>query len=141
MKKYIILWISAIVALSSCTGRYEDAADKASDYTKIIATVNMDSVKSWVAAGTEVSLIDIRQQEDFWAGTIAGAVNIPRGILEFKIADEEFWFNQYMYPPTKESCIVLISSNGNNSALAAITLMQLGYSKIYNLKGGLENNH
>ncbi len=141
MKKHIILLISSIVALTACTGRYEDASDKASDYESQVVALTIDSINSWMEAGMEVTLIDVRQQEDFWAGSITGAVNIPRGILEFKIADEEFWFNQYMYPPTKESTIVLVSSNGDSGILAALSLQQMGYTKIYNLDGGLEKNH
>lgn len=141
MKKYILILICGILALTSCTGRYEDASDKALDYSGVVPSITMDSVNALVKAGAEFNLIDVRQQEDFWGGSLSGAINIPRGILEFKIDDEEFWFGQYMYPPTKETILIVYSSNGNTGILAGLSLIQLGYQKVYNLEGGYEKNH
>ncbi len=34
------------------------------------------------------ALIDVREADEFHAGHIPGAINIPRGLLEFKLSNE-----------------------------------------------------
>ena len=52
-----------------------------------VARQSIDEV-SWDSLPTELEqcfLIDVREPEEFAAGSIEGAINIPRGTLEFKI--------------------------------------------------------
>lgn len=142
MKKNIIPHIISvmIIALStSCIGIYEDGADLAVDVVKQIHQLPIDSLNAMTERNESFTLIDIRQKTDFYSGNIAGSVNIPRGILEFKIADEAFWFEQYMYPPEKNSMIILYSETGDLGALATLSIQRLGYSKVYNLAGGYKS--
>lgn len=141
MKKYIFPVIVILISVSifSCTGIYEDGADVAVDVVKQIQQLPIDSIDALTARNETYTLIDVRQKADFYAGNIAGSVNIPRGILEFKLADEAFWFDQYMYPPEKNSIIILYSETGDLGALATLSLQRLGYTKVYNLIGGYKS--
>ena len=84
----------------------------------------------------EFTLIDVRQKPEFENGAIEGAVNIPRGVLEFKINDDAFWEEEYMYPPTDTTLIILYCKHGSRSILAGESLIKLGYKNISYLKGG-----
>lgn len=64
-------------------------------------------------------------------------VNIPRGILEVKIADPVFREDYYEDTPVKDSTnIIIYSQTGDRGILATETLMKLGYKNVINLKGG-----
>jgi rhodanese-related sulfurtransferase len=72
-------------------------------------------------------LIDVRTPEEFNAGHIAGAVNIPLDTLPERLADFQ-----------TDKPIVLYCRSGNRSAQAAIFLDEVGVTGIYDLGGIIE---
>jgi rhodanese-related sulfurtransferase len=126
----------AISLMASCRGIHEDATDMAACYKPEITSITVDELKQKVEKTEDFLLIDVRQPSDYYTANIPGSVSIPKGLLEFKIASGEFWMEQYMYPPEKNTEIVLYCNGGNNSVLAAIALKQLGYKNVKSLEGG-----
>lgn len=65
-------------------------------------------------------------------GTIAGALRIPRGMIEF-VADEATPF----YEPAlkKDANIYLVCGAGGMAALAGQTLQEMGYQSVINIGG------
>jgi rhodanese-related sulfurtransferase len=84
----------------------------------------------------EVVLIDLREPtEHAENGTIRGAVNAPRGMLEF-YADPSSAYHRPEFDPTRRT--ILYCASGGRSALAAQTLQELGYANVAHLDGGLK---
>ena len=96
-------------------------------------------------------VIDVREPEEFEEGYInqadeetdefpypdAFTVNIPRGLLEFKIDSKKYWDDDLMVNmPPKDEEIVVYCKAGGRAALAAHTLMKMGYTNVKSLKGG-----
>ncbi len=84
-------------------------------------------------------VLDVREPSEFEAGHIPGAVNIPRGVLEFKIgAHPDF-------QGATDRDILVYCQSGGRSALATEALNKLGYKKAVSMAGGfkawLENNY
>lgn len=80
------------------------------------------------------TFIDVREPDEFAAGRIPGARNVPRGFLEVK-ADLEHpkrdaWLAERDRP------LVLYCGGGNRSALAAKTLSEMGFSQVVSLAEG-----
>ena len=79
-------------------------------------------------------IIDVREPEEFALGHIGNAINIPRGVLEFKVDAN--------YPGAIESLsdksvnIVLYCRSGGRSALAAQSLSKMGYKSVMSMAGG-----
>ena len=82
-------------------------------------------------AGSDVVFVDVREPPEWQAGTIGGALCIPRGVLEWRAAVDE---------PLKDKTtpVVVYCKSGGRSALAAQTLQQLGFSDVKSLAGGYE---
>src|SRR5450631_4105778 len=78
-------------------------------------------------AGENFILIDVREPDEHAKGTIAGAVAMPRGILERDI-------DQIV--TDKERKIVLYCAGGFRSALAALSLKKMGFKNVVSLNGG-----
>ena len=78
-------------------------------------------------------LVDVRDPSEVEkSGKIKGAVNISRGMLEFR-ADPE---SQYHNPAFQQGKTVLTyCASGGRSALAAQTLKEMGYQTVYNIGG------
>src|SRR4051794_24065108 len=72
-------------------------------------------------------LVDVREHEEWQQGRIPGAVHIPRGNLEARIEQAA---------PDRARTVVLYCAQGNRSAFAAKTLLELGYEHPVSLQGG-----
>ena len=77
------------------------------------------------------AVIDVRESGEYLAGHLPGAVNIPRGVLEFKIGDNATLAN-------KNLPIVLYCKTGGRAALAAVNLQRMGYGQVRSLTGGFD---
>lgn len=75
-----------------------------------------------------VQLIDVRTSEEFNAGHIEGAINI-----DFK-NDEVFY--QSFQRLDKKNPVYVYCRSGNRSKKSADKLLEMGFSKVYDLKGG-----
>jgi rhodanese-related sulfurtransferase len=84
-----------------------------------------------------VPLVDVREPAEFAEGRIPGAVNIPRGVLEFEV-DGHPAVNCITDPALshREAPVVLSCRSGARSALAAAALKQLGFAEPVSLAGG-----
>ncbi|MFY9259460.1 MAG: rhodanese-like domain-containing protein [Gallionella sp.] len=78
-----------------------------------------------------VTLIDIREPGEFDTAHLLGALNIPRGVLEFKTVDHPALAN-------KDRKIVIYCRSGGRAALSALNLQRLGFSQIVSMAGGIE---
>ena len=78
-------------------------------------------------------LLDVRDGTEVAAtGKAAGAVHIPRGVLEFK-ADLSMPTTDKNFALDKP--IILHCASGGRAALAGKLLKDMGYEKVYNLGG------
>lgn len=105
--------------------------------SQLVAQIKNQIVEITVAdtqnliAQEQVCLIDIREASEYEDGVIDGALKIPRGVLEFKIADEES-------ANTPDAKIILFCRSGNRSALAAASLAKMGYRNTMSMIGGYQ---
>jgi rhodanese-related sulfurtransferase len=79
----------------------------------------------------DVLIVDVRDPTEIAAsGKVAGAVNVSRGMLEFK-ADPASPFHDEAFQPDKT--VILYCASGGRSALAGQALKELGYTNVRNL--------
>ncbi len=90
-------------------------------------TLSADEVKQ--AAEKGAILIDVREPSEWAKAHIRGAVHIPRGLLEFKIADAI---------ESKEERLVTYCAAGSRAALAAATLKAMGYPGAISSEAGFD---
>src|SRR6266511_4779174 len=86
-------------------------------------------LKQRLDAGEPVTLIDVRDPDEYRDGFIEPATNISRGFLEFRIGGA---VTDHSAP------IVLYCQTGLRSMLAARALRDLGYANVVNLQGGFQ---
>ena len=78
-------------------------------------------------------IIDVREESEvFNQGIIKGAIHIPRGLIEFKLAPDS---SDNLIHIDDETNLLLYCAGGYRSALAAKTLLELGYKNVYNIGG------
>lgn len=81
--------------------------------------------------GTSTRVIDVREPMEFQAGHLPGAVNIPRGMLEFMLP------NQPGCQSAEVPLLVYCKTSGR-AALAAQSLQSLGYTSVKSMAGGFD---
>ena len=76
-------------------------------------------------------ILDVRDPSEVEkTGTIKGAVNVSRGMLEFR-ADPESPYHDKNF--AKDKTVILYCASGGRSALSGKVLKDMGYGEVYNL--------
>jgi molybdopterin/thiamine biosynthesis adenylyltransferase/rhodanese-related sulfurtransferase len=88
---------------------------------KRIKEISLDDLKKRLDQKDKLVLVDVREKEEFRAGFIPGAISVPRGFLESQIESRV---------GDKNAEIIVYCAGGNRSALAAVTLAELGYTNV-----------
>ena len=80
-----------------------------------------------------VLVVEVRDgTEVAQTGKVAGAVHVPRGMLEFR-ADPDSPYHDKNF--SKDKTVILYCASGGRSALSGKLLKDFGYDKVYNLGG------
>ena len=77
--------------------------------------------------GEKLLLIDVREESEFAAGHIPGAIHVSKGVIERDI-------ETIVPDPNKE--ILLYCGGGFRSALSAENLQRMGYKNVVSVDGG-----
>jgi molybdopterin/thiamine biosynthesis adenylyltransferase/rhodanese-related sulfurtransferase len=75
----------------------------------------------------DLSLIDVRELDEWSQGRIKGSVHIPRGFLELRVE---------ALAPDRTQPIAVTCAGGTRSLLAARDLQELGYTDVVSVAGG-----
>jgi len=114
------------------------AADLVADARRQIREIGPGQLASH--ANGACILIDVREPAEFDTGHIAGAVNIPRGVLEFQVDAHPAVANVSDTALShKDQPIVVYCRTGGRSALAALNLSRMGFSDVRSIGGGISD--
>ncbi len=83
--------------------------------------------KKMLDEGTPHVLVDVREDHEFGAAHLAGAVHLSRGIIERDVETKY---------PDKSTTLVCYCGGGFRSALVADNLQRMGYTNAISLDGG-----
>jgi molybdopterin/thiamine biosynthesis adenylyltransferase/rhodanese-related sulfurtransferase len=98
------------------------------DARKVVPEVTVDQVRDRLAAnGKDVTLIDVREREEYRDGHLPGALSIPRGFLEMRIEEAV---------PDRDSEIIAYCQGGTRSLIAGKILSDMGYHNVVSMTGG-----
>lgn len=92
-----------------------------------IEEITPNQLQERLKAGEDLTVVDIRERDEWVQGHIPDARFIPRGFLELQIEQHQ---------PDREIPVVLYCAGGVRSALAARNLKEMGYEKVISMIGG-----
>lgn len=120
MKKLIPIFsiLAALLLLAACAPKAPVA-----EYHKITA----EQAKERLDSGDELILLDVRTQDEFNAGHIAGAILLPSETITET--------DQPDILPDLNAEILIYCRSGNRSAQAAKKLVAQGYTNVYDFGG------
>lgn len=132
----LVICLTIITTSCKRNSSFSDVDEMVTNALKTTESITAEELKQKIDNGDMFLLIDVREPNEFNAGYIPGSLNIPRGTLEFKIGNEEYWESEMLYMPEKEEELVLYCRKAKRSILAARTLEMLGYKNVKFLEDG-----
>ncbi len=98
------------------------------DAKKRIHEVSIDDVKAKLDRREKFLLIDVREESEYAADHLPGAVHLGKGIIERDVEERV---------PDADTPMVLYCGGGFRSALAADNLQRMGYTRVLSMDGGI----
>lgn len=95
---------------------------------KHIRECTVDDVRRRQQAGEDLLLVDVREDSEWQAGHIPGALHLGKGVIERDIETRI---------PDRGVEIVLYCGGGYRSALAAEAIQKMGYTDVLSMDGGM----
>lgn len=84
-------------------------------------------------------LIDVREPGEFQDGHLPGAINLPRGVLEFQVdAHPAMACATAPALADRGRPVLLYCRSGGRAALAAQSLAAMGFSDVRSIAGGIQ---
>ncbi len=132
MKKSITLSlgfvVGAVVSLSSFAfsqGAPPAVSQQVDAAQKHVRMIGMDEYRKLVENPGRALIVDVREPQEFSAGHVPGAINIPRGRIESQIWD----YVGSSDKADKERPIILQCQSGKRATLASQALQELGFTQ------------
>ena len=122
MKKLIILLL-AVMMLTAC------GQDKENNQGAVYVNITAEEAKEIMDTEEGYVILDVREQDEYDAGHISGAILIPYTQIEAKA-------NEML--PDKDQLILVYCRSGRRSKIAAEALAELGYTNIKEFGGILD---
>ena len=87
----------------------------------------VDDVKRRLDAGEKLVLVDVREESEYAAGHVPGAMHISKGVMERDVETKI---------PDASTEVILYCGGGFRSALTADNLQKMGYTNVISMDGG-----
>jgi rhodanese-related sulfurtransferase len=92
-----------------------------------VKEIDLEGYRKMIAAQEPHLLVDTREESEWAAGHVKGAVHMSKGVIERDIENRV---------PDKSATLVLYCGGGFRSALVADNLQKMGYTNAISLDGG-----
>jgi rhodanese-related sulfurtransferase len=117
-----------LVTTGCVTSKEMTAKEMVAEAKKECPSIPPEDAKARMDKGGYIFL-DVREPKEFKKGHVPGAINIPRGVLEFKITKKI---------PDKNAKILIFCKTGGRATLAGSSIKRMGYKNVTNVDGGWE---
>ena len=107
---------------------HKTGQDLIEDAKRQIEEVTPEEVREMQARNERVVYLDVREPNEWNLGRLPHAVHLPRGNLETKV--------EGMIDRARK--VVIYCARGNRSALAALTMKQMGYEDVASMSRGIQ---
>ena len=116
-----LLTVLLLVGLTGC------GSEKERDDTASYQQITAEEAKSMMVEQPDAVILDVREQDEYDAGYIPGAVLLPVGTINEETAASAI--------PEKDTVVLVYCRSGNRSKTASQSLVDLGYTQIYEFGG------
>lgn len=98
------------------------------DARRNVRETTVADVAARLARGESLQLVDVREDDEWRAGHVRGAMHLGKGVIERDIETKL---------PDKDAEIILYCGGGFRSVLAAEQIQKMGYTNVISMDGGM----
>ena len=129
VKKSLTIFFVLLLTLSLSSYCLADMTSKdfVKEAKKTVKEISVVDAKAAMDSGKVDVILDCRTAKEFKKGHLPKAINLQRGLLEFKATEKI---------PNKDASIICYCKSGDRSCLSTCTLGQMGYTNVKSMAGG-----
>lgn len=126
-KKRVLILLGAVLVLAAAiVAVFMLRGPLSAGPAATVSTITASDAREMMEDGRPYVLVDVRTEEEFLSEHIPGALWLPQAEFSARLAD---------VLPDPEARVLLYCRSGNRSAEAALTLLELGYTNVYDFGG------
>ncbi|PXW92348.1 rhodanese-related sulfurtransferase [Sphaerotilus hippei] len=91
----------------------------------------LDPAQAQAALPAVDLVLDVREPDEYAVGHLPGAINVPRGLLEFRLSAAEAL-------QRRDLKVLIYCKSGGRAALGACTMQDMGYLDVWSIAGGID---
>ena len=110
--------------------------DLLADAQRRVREIQPWDLRDLLARESPPLVLDIREPAEFARARIAGALNVPRGVLE-QACEWDFEETVPLLASRRDLPVVVVCRSGNRSLLAADVMRAMGFADVVSLKTGV----
>lgn len=110
------------------TGHASKFLELVTDAKTRVRETSVSDVRGRLDAGESLTIVDVREDNEFAEGHLPGAIHLGKGVIERDIEGQ--------FPDTSLE-LILYCGGGFRSALAADALLRMGYQNAVSMDGGI----
>jgi rhodanese-related sulfurtransferase len=110
---------------------FKSAHELVMEARKSVNECSPAAIHDQLTSTPDTLLIDVREPDEYRQGHLPGSVNIPRGMLEFRISNEPQLQN--LSRP-----IVVYCKTSGRAALSVVAMHTMGFTNVLSLAGGFD---
>jgi len=123
----VAVMIQILIMTTAVAGVGEKVEELIAEAKAAAPSITVDELAAAMAGDRDISIVDVRTEDEYTAGHLRNAIWIPRGKLEF-LAEKKL--------PDTTAEIVTYCRKEPRGAMAAVTLRALGFRNVSYLAGG-----
>ncbi|MBW2630724.1 MAG: rhodanese-like domain-containing protein [Deltaproteobacteria bacterium] len=129
VKKSLTIFFVLLFTLSLSAACLAGMTDKdfVKEAKKTVTEISVADAKAAMDSGKVDVVLDCRTAKEFKKGHLPKAINLQRGLLEFKATKKI---------PNKNASIICYCKSGGRSCLSTCTLGKMGYTNVKSMDGG-----
>ena len=129
VKKSLTIFFVLLLTLSLSSYCLADMTSKdfVKEAKKTVKEISVVDAKAAMDSGKVDVILDCRTAKEFKKGHLPKAINLQRGLLEFKATEKI---------PNKDASIICYCKSGDRSCLSTCTLGKMGYTNVKSMDGG-----
>lgn len=121
MKSVVIACASLLLPLSAVADEIRSYDEVVESMVSGVEHVDNAYVANRMSENPDLLILDVREPSEYEAGRLKGATNMPRGIVEFRMAGGNYSADQE---------VIVTCSHGFRAASVTKTLTEMGYTNV-----------
>lgn len=124
-----LFFLLSFFACNNADTKFQSVNEMVSHATDNVSSISISDFHEKFVNAEHITIVDVREPEEFAVSSIPGAINVPRGVLEFSIGNKV---------QNRHEAVYVYCDNAQRSALAVYDMAKLKFSNAILIESGFD---